>query len=233
LRGEAGRELVYRAVMMVVGRRAARVPARVVAAAGVGYLLGTVSSADLVARTVSGGTVDLREEGSGNPGTVNVAGVLGAKAGAVVLAGDVTKAAVASAVGRAIAGPVGAHVAGSAAVVGHCHPVWTRFRGGKGVAASVGQCLMTFPAYFPVDAVVAGLTVALPAWRKRAFGSMVVSSICWVTGGVIWWRRDWRNAWGPKPSPALPIAALVSSAVIIGRFIAEASGEQASGAVGK
>lgn len=215
--------------MMVAGLLAARIPGRVVAAAGAGYLLGTVSSADLVARAVSGGTVDLRQQGSGNPGTVNAAVVLGAKAGAVVLAGDVTKAAVASAIGRAIAGPVGAHVAGSAAVVGHCHPVWSRFRGGKGVAASVGQCLATFPAYFPVDAAVAGVTVAVPAWRQRAFGATLVSSICWIAGGVIWWRRGWRNAWGPTPSPALPIAALVSSAVIFGRFAAEARGQQSSG----
>jgi glycerol-3-phosphate acyltransferase PlsY len=137
-----------------------------------------------------------------------------------VLAGDVVKGAAACAVGGAIAGPVAAHVAGTSAVVGHCYPVWTGFRGGKGVAASVGQCLATFPAYFPVDAAVAVVTVAMPRWRQRAFAATVVSSACWVLGGLLWWRRGWRNLWGPHPTAALPIAAAASSAVIVRRFVA-------------
>ncbi|MEZ5209472.1 MAG: glycerol-3-phosphate acyltransferase, partial [Acidimicrobiales bacterium] len=140
-------------------------------AVAAGYLLGTTPVADLVARRLSGGAVDLRRSGSGNPGTANAAQVLGARAGALVLAGDVAKGAAACAVGAVVAGPVGAHVAGTASVVGHCYPVWTGFRGGKGVAASVGQCLATFPAYFPIDAAVAVATAAVPGWRRRAFAA--------------------------------------------------------------
>ena len=198
------------------------VAARVLAAAGLGYVLGTIPTAHLVARAASGGHVDLRQEGRGNPGTVNAANVLGARVGGAVLVGDVTKAAVASSVGRAIAGPLGAHVAATAAVVGHCHPAWSGFRGGKGVAASVGQCLVTFPAYFPIDALVAGVTVAVPSWKQRAFTATVVSCTCWVAGGLLWWRRGWSNAWGPQPTVALPIAAATSSLVILGRFRADA-----------
>ena len=87
-----------------------------------------------------------------------------------------------------IGGPSAAHQAGSAAVAGHCHPVWNGFRGGKGVAASVGQCLALFPAYFPIDAAVAAVTAAVPAWKQRAFAATSVSSACWVLGGVVWWR---------------------------------------------
>ncbi|MEZ5297835.1 MAG: glycerol-3-phosphate acyltransferase [Ilumatobacteraceae bacterium] len=137
------------------------------AAAAIGYLVGTFPTADLVARRVSAGRVDLRRSGSGNPGTLNAANVLGAKAGVAVLVGDIGKGAVASVVGGAIAGPVGAHVAGSAGVIGHCHPVWNGFRGGKGVAASIGQCLVTFPAYFPIDLAVGAATAAMPWWRRR------------------------------------------------------------------
>ena len=190
------------------------------AAAAIGYLVGTFPTADLVARRVSAGRVDLRRSGSGNPGTLNAANVLGAKAGVAVLVGDIGKGAVASVVGGAIAGPVGAHVAGSAAVVGHCHPVWNGFRGGKGVAASIGQCLVTFPAYFPIDLAVGAATAAMPWWRRRAFGATMVSSACWVAGGVVWWRRGWGNGWGPRPTAALPIAAAVSSVVIAERFLA-------------
>ena len=193
---------------------------RVLAVVGVGYLVGTFPTADLVARRATAGRVDLRDAGTGNPGAANATNVLGAKVGAVVLAGDVVKGAAACAVGGAIAGPVGAHVGGTSAVVGHCYPVWTGFRGGKGVAASVGQCLATFPAYFPVDAAVAVVTVAVPGWRQRAFAATVASSVCWVLGGLLWWRRGWGNLWGPRPTAALPVAAAASSAVIVQRFVA-------------
>ncbi len=191
-----------------------------VAVAGVlGYLIGTFPTADLVARRTTKGAIDLRSTGSGNPGTANALNVLGKKAGAQVLAGDVTKGAAACGVGALVAGPAGAHLAGTAAVVGHCYPVWNGFRGGKGVATSVGQCLATFPAYFPIDAAVAVVTVAIPRWKQRAFATTTVSCACWVVGGVVWWRRRLGNAWGPEPTALLPIAAAASSAVIIRRFV--------------
>lgn len=182
----------------------------------VGYALGTVPMADVVARRRGG--IDLRRTGSGNPGSLNAAAVLGARAGSVVLAGDIAKGATASVLGGMIAGPAGAHAAGTAAVVGHCYPVWNGFRGGKGVAASIGQCLVTFPAYFPVDVTIGIATAALPWWKRRAFGATVISSMCWVAGGVVWWRRGLSNLWGPRPSPSLPLAAAASSAVIVWRF---------------
>lgn len=191
-------------------------------AAACGYLLGTTPTADVVARLVSDGTVDLRRDGSGNPGTANAAGVLGVAPGAAVLVGDVGKAAAAGAIGRRLAGPLGAHVGATAAVIGHCHPFWRRFRGGKGVAASVGQCLVTFPAYFPIDFAVSAVTVAVPRWKQRGFATVAVSSMCWTLAGVVWWRRGWTNAWGPTPTAALPVAALTSSMVILLRFRAEA-----------
>jgi glycerol-3-phosphate acyltransferase PlsY len=184
-----------------------------------GYLIGTFPTADLVARRWRG-AVDLRSTGSGNPGTANAAAVLGIGAGATVLVGDIGKGAAASAVGAAIAGPLGAHIGGTASVVGHCFPVWTGFRGGKGVAASIGQCLATFPAYFPIDAAVGVATGAMPWWRRRAFGATAVSSVCWVLGGIVWWRKGWPNGWGPRPSAALPVASAISSLVIVERFVA-------------
>lgn len=184
----------------------------------IGYLFGTFPTADLMGRRAG---VDLRAEGSGNPGTANAAGVLGTKAAAVVLVGDVGKGAIACACGAFVAGGAGAHLAGTASVVGHCYPVWSGFRGGKGVATSIGQCLATFPAYFPIDFLVGGATAALPGWRRRAFGATAVSSIAWVAGGVVWWRKGWRNGWGPRPSALLPLASALSSAVIAQRFLAE------------
>jgi len=185
----------------------------------IGYLLGTFSTADLVAKRAAGG-IDLRASGSGNPGAANTAKLLGTKAGLTVMAGDIAKGALACGVGGALAGGAGAHLAGTASVAGHCYPVWNGFKGGKGVAASVGQCFATFPAYFPVDVGVAAATAAVPAFKQRAFAATLASSCCWVFGGVLWWAKGWKNLWGPKPSVMLPVSALLSSAIIAERFLA-------------
>jgi glycerol-3-phosphate acyltransferase PlsY len=196
--------------------------ARTLAAGAAGYLLGTVPSADLAARAATGGAVDLRSAGTGNPGGANAAKVLGATWGYGVMAADIAKATAACAVGRRLAGGRGAHVAGTLSVIGHCFPVWTGFRGGKGVACSVGQCLATFPAYFPVDLGVAALT-STRRWRSRSYAATVVASSTWVLGSLLWWRRGWRNLWGPVPDRDLAVAATVSSAVILSRFAAGAA----------
>lgn len=190
---------------------------RAAGAATVGYLFGTVPSADIAARVASGGTIDLRETGSGNPGGANAANVLGKKWGYGVMAADIAKAAAASRIGGRLAGPTGAHVAGAASVIGHCLPVWNGFRGGKGVACGVGQSLATFPAYFPANLALAAAT-GTRRWRSKAFAATAISSAAWVAGALVWWRRRWPNLWGPAPTAALPAAAAVSSAVILYRF---------------
>ena len=191
---------------------------RAATAASLGYLVGTFPTADLVSRRAAGGPVDLREAGSGNPGAANAINVLGKRAGYTVLAVDIAKGAVASGVGALVAGPVGAHTAATASVVGHCVPVWNGGRGGKGVAPSVGQCLATFPAYFPVDLGIAAVTASNPRWKQRAFAATIVSSVCWVLGGLVWWRKRLPNLWGPRPTAALPLASLASSAMIAFKF---------------
>ena len=189
---------------------------RLIAAATTGYALGTIPSADVAARLATRGATDLRDAGSGNPGAVNAMAVLGKGWGYGVLIADVTKGAAACATGRRLAGAVGAHVGGTAAVVGHCLPVWNGFRGGKGVAASAGQCLATFPAYFPIDL---GVALATARWRRQALAATVAASVTWVGAGVVWWRRGWPNLWGPQPSAALPLAAVATSGVILSRFM--------------
>ncbi len=195
---------------------------RLAAAAALGYLVGTFPTADLVSRRSSGGigdAVDLRRAGSGNPGAANALQVLGPRAGLAVMVGDVAKGAVASLLGGAVAGPIGAHMAGSSSVVGHCLPVWSGGRGGKGVAAGVGQCLATFPASVPIELAVAGATIALPGWTRRTRAASIAACACWVAAATVWWRRSLPNLWGPRPTVALPLAALASSAVILGRFV--------------
>ena len=188
-------------------------------AALAGYVLGGLPSADVAARLGTSEPVDLRTAGSGNPGAVNALAVLGPRWGYAVMAADIAKGAAACRLGRGLAGAPGEHLGGTAAVIGHCFPAWSGFRGGKGVACSVGQCLATFPAYFPIDLGVAALTGAGP-WRRRARAATLVACLSWVGAGLLWWRRGWSNAWGPAPGPGLPLAAAASSAVIAHRVLA-------------
>ncbi len=193
--------------------------ARLSGAVLLGYLVGTTPSADLISRLAGSAGAELRSKGTRNPGAANALGLLGKGWGYSILATDIAKGSIACAAGRRLAGDAGAHAAGTAAVIGHCLPVWKGFKGGKGVAVSVGQCLATFPAYVPVDLAVAGATVA-GRWRSRTFTTTVVASTAWVGAGALWWLRGWPNAWGPRPSPALPVANAVSTVVILSRFLA-------------
>lgn len=190
-------------------------------AALAGYFIGAFPTADIVPRRASGGTVNLRTSGTGNPGGANALKVLGKRAGYTVMAGDIAKGALASGLGGLLAGPAGAHLGGTSSVVGHCFPVWSGFHGGKGVATSVGQCLATFPAYFPIDIGVAAAVAANPRLKQRTFTATSISCAVWVLGGLVWWRKALPNLWGPAPSPLLPLFSAISSGVIVYRFIAE------------
>lgn len=192
---------------------------RLLAAAGLGYLLGTVPSADLVARARGGDRVDLRRSGSRNPGAVNAARVLGRTAGRVVLVADVAKGYAGCAGGHALAGGVGAHVGGVAAVLGHCYPVWKGFDGGKGLATSFGQCLYTFPAAAPVDLGLAVGVARIPGLRKPGLVSTAVASSSWMLMALVWWRRGLPNSWGIRPSAALLVANCATSAIVASRFV--------------
>ena len=194
---------------------------RCLAAAVLGYLWGTLPSADIASRLATGGRIDLRSRGSGNPGGVNASRILGPATGRSVMVADVAKGYVGCACGRAAAGNLGAHVAGVAAVLGHCYPVWSGFQGGKGVATSFGQCLYTFPAWAPADAAVAVAVSRARDFRRPALVSTVAATSLWLLASVVWWRRRLPNLWGPEPTAALPLAN-AATALVIGSRVAEA-----------
>lgn len=179
---------------------------RIFPAVAIGYLLGAIPSADIASRLAASGFVDLRSAGSGNPGGMNVLRLLGHRAGAAVIVADVAKWIVSCACGRRLAGDLGAHLAGVAAVAGHCYPLWTRCRGGRGIATSFGQCVYTFPAYAPVDAALAVAVARMPGLRRPFLASVFVSSGAWLGASVLWSKRDLPNLWGPRPTSALPLA---------------------------
>ena len=86
----------------------------------------------------------MRAAGSGNPGGLNAARVLGRKWGLLVIVMDAAKGALAGFIGLAI-GDAAAYAASSGVIAGHCWPVYNGFRGGKGVAAAGGSFFAAFP----------------------------------------------------------------------------------------
>lgn len=114
------------------------VDTNMLAAAALGYLLGSVPFGLLLTRLTGAG--DLRAIGSGNIGATNVlrTGRKGLAAATLLL--DLAKGFAAVWIGRWMA-PELAPIAGAAAVIGHCFPVWLRFKGGKGVATLMGVSL--------------------------------------------------------------------------------------------
>jgi len=105
----------------------------------IGYLLGSVPFGMVLTRAM--GLGNLRDIGSGNIGATNVLRTGNKKAAALTLLLDGAKGAVAVLLARALAGEDAAQLAGLMAMLGHCYPVWLRFKGGKGVATFIGLVL--------------------------------------------------------------------------------------------
>ena len=105
----------------------------------IGYLMGSIPYGLLLTRAM--GLGNLRAIGSGNIGATNVLRTGSKKAAALTLLLDAAKGAVALLLARYVSGEDAAQVAGVAAMVGHCFPVWLKFRGGKGVATFLGIML--------------------------------------------------------------------------------------------
>ena len=104
------------------------------------YLLGSVSSAVLVARLL--GLPDPRSQGSGNPGATNMLRLGGKSAAVVTLLGDMLKGLVPVLLARALgATDIALAGAAAAAFLGHLYPVFFGFQGGKGVATFFGTLL--------------------------------------------------------------------------------------------
>jgi glycerol-3-phosphate acyltransferase PlsY len=186
----------------------------IVVGALVGYVVGTFPSADLVTRVATRGTVDIRESGSGNPGGLNAVRVIGKKWGALVMVLDAAKGALAGFLGLAI-GDAAAYAAGTAVVAGHCWPVWTRFRGGKGVAAAGGSFASVFPPIFAIAGVLAGLSALV---TRNSVRTIRIALLVWVVAALVWWAADLSNWWGPDPGAGLFVYAVLGSAMIVGKF---------------
>lgn len=114
----------------------------------IAYCIGSVNFSVMISKKMAG--FDVREKGSGNAGTTNMLRAVGKKAAAITLVCDILKGVVAIIIAIIIGNIVKGsnrelllQIAGIAVVIGHSFPVFFGFKGGKGVATSLGILLMT------------------------------------------------------------------------------------------
>jgi glycerol-3-phosphate acyltransferase PlsY len=136
-----------------------------------GAALSSVPFAWLVHRLATGR--DLRDEGSGNPGSTNVYRVIGPAWGALALALDAGKGALAVWMAGRLAGAAGGLGAAIGAVLGHVYTPWLSGRGGKGVAPAAGAFLVLAPGATAAASAVFGTVLALT--RFVSLGSVLAA----------------------------------------------------------
>lgn len=124
----------------------------------VSYLLGCIQTGVIISGAQH---VDIRAHGSKSTGTTNVFRVLGAKASLVTFVGDVLKGVLACLLGLWLLGNTGASLAGIAVVLGHMYPVFYKFKGGKGVATSLGTSLVLNPLLGLILLAVSAVGIAI------------------------------------------------------------------------
>jgi glycerol-3-phosphate acyltransferase PlsY len=140
----------------------------------IAYLLGSIPFGLLIVQARGG--PDIRSTGSGNIGAANVARNAGAMAGVLTLLLDAGKGYLAVWIAMRWSGGNMRWImaAAVAAVAGHMFPVWLRFRGGKGVATSLGVFLPICP--IAVAAAAGFWLLVVLFWRYSSLGSMVAAA---------------------------------------------------------
>ncbi len=140
----------------------------------VAYLSGSIPFALILVRFSTGS--DVRRQGSGNVGATNAVRAAGWGVGALVALLDIAKGALPVLL-MSVYDPAGRWVgaAAVAAVLGHCFPVWLRFRGGKGVATGLGSFLPIAPLSLGVALIVWLVVVMIR--RTVSLASMVSAAL--------------------------------------------------------
>ena len=172
-----------------------------------GYLLGSLPTAGWLARARG---VDLRRDGSGNPGTANALRTSGPWLAALILVVEATKGLGAVWMGDLVADEAGAVAAGLGAVAGNVYSVWYRFAGGKGLGISLGVLAGLWPwALVPIVVII-----AVGARLTRSAG---IASLLAVAGliamSLIWPAMGWESG-GLASAQQLPVISVGIGALI-------------------
>ncbi len=151
----------------------------------IAYLIGSISTSTILSRVIAG--TDVRKHGSGNAGATNMVRLLGIKWGIVVLVVDALKgvAAVIIAVLLCHGQIVGTYLSALAVIAGHNWPLFFGFRGGKGIATTIGVCLSVHQVVGP--ALLSGLVaiVLLLLTRYVSLASLCFTVLTPIFVGIL------------------------------------------------
>ncbi|HVH70440.1 MAG TPA: glycerol-3-phosphate 1-O-acyltransferase PlsY [Candidatus Dormibacteraeota bacterium] len=170
------------------------------------YILGSIPFGVILTKALGKG--DVRKVGSGNIGATNVARVAGLAAGVFTLLLDVAKGAGAVSLAEQLSNDSATWmmIAGLAALIGHCFPVWLNFKGGKGVATAAGAFLVLSPLAC-LGALLLFLLVVI-FWRYVSLGSVSAAAAMPLLIYFLWAPRH-------APPLAVTIGALAGALLII------------------
>lgn len=167
------------------------------------YLLGSISTGVLLSRRLFHD--DVRKHGSGGTGATNMLRTYRLKAALLTFAGDAAKAALAVGLGLLLAGREGGCIAAVFAVVGHMFPLYFGFRGGKGIACTVGAVAALYPILLLPLAVLWAIPVLLS--RCISLGSIIAGAA--LTPAVALWCH------GQGAAPAIPVGCAAVMTLLI------------------
>jgi acyl phosphate:glycerol-3-phosphate acyltransferase len=175
-----------------------------------GYLLGSIPFGILLTRLFGGG--DIRSAGSGNIGATNVTRVAGPIPGVLTLLLDGVKGAAAIWLAAHFSNSNASWMTatGFAALVGHCFPVWLKFRGGKGVATAAGVFLaLCWPAALGAIAI---FLLVVTFFRFVSLGSIAAAAAMPLLIYLLWAPHFSPHL---APPPSVTICAFASAMLII------------------
>ena len=176
---------------------------RYILCAAAAYLLGSISTGVLLSRRLFHD--DVRKHGSGGTGATNMLRTYRLKAALLTFAGDAAKAALAVGLGLLLAGREGGCIAAVFAVVGHMFPLYFGFRGGKGIACTVGAVAVLYPILLLPLAVLWAIPVLLS--RCISLGSIIAGAA--LTPAVALWCH------GQGAAPAIPVGCAAVMTLLI------------------
>jgi len=177
-----------------------------------GYLIGSIPSADAVGRARG---IDLRSAGTGNPGAANALRLGGARVAALVLALDLAKGATAAIVGRVLIGDAGGVAAALAAIYGQVASPWHRFKGGKGLGVTGGAALVLWP---PGVAIVVPVIAAAAKALGSAVGALLGLGALFLFA-MVWAANGWTTGWGLVADDTLVWFAILVAVLTMPKFV--------------
>lgn len=196
------------------------------AALVVGVLAGSTPTAGWLGRLRG---VDLRAEGSGNPGANNAFQLGGAGLGGTVLVVEMAKGFAAVWLGHLLAGAAGAALAGLGATAGNVYNPWYRLGGGKGLAITGGTLLAAWPALaLLLVAVIAG---AVAAFRRSGPAALVALGV-YAGAAAAGLGVALPGRWAVDTASWAAVMAAGQAAVMAPRHLADARAVRGSGRPG-